>query len=292
LAIKNFEGGNKIIKAGKHVLDLSRRTHLMGILNVTPDSFSDGGKYLDSQRAVAHAMRMAEEGADIIDVGGESSRPGSLPVSTEEELRRVLPVVEGLAGKIDLPISIDTYKSEVAERALQAGAVMINDISACRMDQRMVEVAAKYQCPVVLMHMKGTPRDMQLNPYYDSVVEEIYQFFLERVEYLGHMGILRENMIIDPGIGFGKTVEHNLTILRNLSSFRSLGLPILIGTSRKFFIGAVLSAGVEERLEGTAATVALAISQGADIVRVHDVREMKKVAVITDAIVRGYDEKR
>ncbi len=291
MAIKNFEGGNKIIKAGKHVLDLSRRTHLMGILNVTPDSFSDGGKYLDSQRALAHAMRMAEEGADIIDVGGESSRPGSLPVSAEEELRRVIPVVEGLAGKIDLPISIDTYKSEVAEKALHAGAVMINDISACRMDKRMVEVVGEYQCPVVLMHMKGTPRDMQLNPYYDSVIEEIYQFFLERVEYLGHMGIPRENIIIDPGIGFGKTVEHNLTILRNLSSFRSLGLPILIGTSRKSFIGAILSAGVEERLEGTAATVALAINQGADIVRVHDVREMKKVAVMTDAIVRGYEGK-
>ncbi|HHY32877.1 MAG TPA: dihydropteroate synthase [Firmicutes bacterium] len=270
-----------------HVLELGRKTYIMGIVNVTPDSFSDGGQHATVDEAVCHAKRLVDEGADIIDIGGESTRPGADPVPLEEEIRRVIPVVERLAGELAVPISVDTYKAEVAEAAVAAGAHMINDISALRLDERLGEVIARAGVPVVLMHMKGVPRNMQENPRYDSVIGEILGFLRDAVARAQSCGIRRENIVIDPGIGFGKTAAHNLEILRRLGEFRSLGLPLLVGTSRKSFIGKVLNLPVDQRAEGTAATVALAVASGADIVRVHDVRYMARVARMADAIVRG-----
>ncbi len=265
-------------------LDLSSRTHIMGILNVTPDSFSDGGKFLDKDQAIAHALKMVADGADIIDVGAESTRPGAEPVGLEEEMSRVIPVIETLRKKSDVPISIDTYKSQVAEAALNAGADIINDISGMRFDAKMKKIAAKYQAPVVLMHIKGEPRNMQKNPLYKDLITEIYQYLSESIELAESAGLPREKIIIDPGIGFGKRLGDNYEILRRLAEFRSLGCPILVGTSRKSFIGNVLNLPPEQRLEGTAAAVALSIANGADIIRVHDVKEMKRVCVIGDLI--------
>ncbi|MBD3182868.1 dihydropteroate synthase [Candidatus Poribacteria bacterium] len=267
-------------------LDEINRTLVMGILNVTPDSFSDGGKFNSVARAVEHARKMVEDGADIIDLGGESSRPGSLPVPEEVEIERVLPVIEKLVKFIDVPISIDTYKSPVARQALEAGATIINDISALRYDPDMASVAVDAGVPVILMHMKGTPRDMQRNPHYKSLIPEIISFFSERINFALKEGISHEQIIIDPGIGFGKTIDHNLEIIRRLRDFKVLDKPILMGTSRKSFIGKILDLQVEDRLEGTAATVVVSICNGADIVRVHDVKEIVKVARMTDAIVR------
>lgn len=259
----------------------------MGILNVTPDSFSDGGLFANPEAAVEHAEWMAAEGADIIDIGGESSRPGADPVSAEAEMDRVLPVIEKLAKTTKIPISIDTYKATVARKALELGACMVNDISALRSDADMASVVAEAGAPVVLMHMKGTPKNMQVDPHYDCVIAEIISFLKTRIQAAVDAGISPEKIIIDPGIGFGKTVEHNLEIIRRLRDFRTLGKPILIGTSRKSFIGKVLGLPADDRIEGTAATVAMAIANGADIVRVHDVKEMAKVVRMTDAIVRG-----
>ncbi len=271
----------------KRILDLSSRTHLMGILNVTPDSFSDGGKFLKFDDAVRHGVRIAEEGADMIDVGGESSRPGSDPVTIEEELSRVIPVIEKLSKQIDIPISIDTYKSEIARKALDAGAEMINDISALRFDPRMKKIAAECQVPIVLMHIKGTPRNMQENPYYDDVIEEITKYSRESIQLGINAGMKKENIVIDPGIGFGKRLQDNLNILKNLKKFFILDCPILIGTSRKSFIGKILDLPVEERLEGSLAALAVSIMNGANIVRVHDVKESKRVAGLIDAILKG-----
>jgi dihydropteroate synthase len=254
----------------------------MGVLNVTPDSFSDGGLHVDPDRAVAHALTMIEEGADFIDIGGESTRPGSDPVPAEEELRRVLPVIRELAKRTDAPLSIDTYKSEVAEAALDAGAVIVNDISAMTMDARMAEVVARRRASVVLMHMRGTPKTMQANPHYDDVVAEVKLFLRQQVEHAQRVGI--EQIIIDPGIGFGKTLEHNLTLMRELHAFNELGFPVLVGPSRKSFIGTILNLPVEKRLEGTAAAVAACVLRGAHIVRVHDVQAMKRVARVADAL--------
>ena len=286
-ALKNydFNGIRRMDCAGK-TLTFGERTLIMGVLNVTPDSFSDGGRYMTLEAAVARAEEMAEEGADIIDVGGESTRPGADPVDEEEEKRRVLPVIEEIAKRIDLPISIDTYKPSVAREAINCGASIINDITALS-DPEMISLAAETKVGVVLMHMKGTPKTMQLSPEYDSLISEIYSFLKERIERAVEGGVSPERIIIDPGIGFGKTVEHNLEIIRRLREFKSLGKPILIGTSRKSFIGHVLNLPVEERVEGTAATVAISIANGADIVRVHDVKQMKRVAAMTDAICRG-----
>jgi len=269
-------------------LDLGRRTLIMGILNVTPDSFSDGGLFPEVDTAVGYAERMATEGADIIDIGGESSRPGAGPVPAEVEMDRVLPVIEKLAETIEVPISIDTCKSSVARHALDVGACIVNDISALRSDPDMASVVAEARVPVVLMHMKGTPKDMQLDPRYDSLISEIISFLRARIQAAVDTGISPNQIIIDPGIGFGKTVPHNLEIIRRLREFKSLGKPILIGTSRKSFIGKVLGLPVDDRLEGTAATVAIAIANGADIVRVHNVKEMARVVRMTDAIVRSY----
>ncbi|MFQ6032835.1 MAG: dihydropteroate synthase [Candidatus Zixiibacteriota bacterium] len=269
----------------KRILDLSSRAHLMGILNVTPDSFSDGGKFLRTEDAVRRGIKMAEEGADIIDVGGESTRPGSDPVTIEEELSRVIPVIEALSQKIDIPISIDTYKSEVAKKALDAGAEMINDISALRFDPQMKKIADEYQVPIVLMHIKGTPKNMQENPYYDDVITEITEYLKQSIEIAQKAGIGREKIIIDPGIGFGKRLEDNLNILKNLKKFSILDCPILVGPSKKSFIGKILDLPVEERLEGSLAALAVSIMNGANIIRVHDVKESKRVATLVDAIL-------
>lgn len=262
--------------------DLSAKTHVMGILNVTPDSFSDGGEYLDPESAVARGMAMVAEGVDFIDVGGESSRPGSEPVTVEEELRRVIPVVERLAAEVDVPISIDTWKSEVARHALGAGASMVNDISAMTMDPDMTAVVAESADGVVLMHMKGTPRSMQEHPEYDDVVMEVRSFLAERARAAEKAGI--GQIMIDPGIGFGKTVDHNVTLMARLRDLCDLGFPVLVGPSRKSFIGSILGLPPDQRFEGTAAAVAACILNGASLVRVHDVRAMVRVARITDAI--------
>ena len=279
-AIKNYHS--------KPVIPFSMvdRTLIMGILNVTPDSFSDGGVYQDTESAVRHGIQMAQDDADVIDIGGESSRPGSEPVSVEEELSRVVPVIESLAKQVEIPISIDTFKPEVARVALDAGASIINDIAGLA-DEHMRSLAAERKAPTVIMHMKGTPRNMQENPEYGDVVSEIMAFFRERIALAVEAGLPEEYLIIDPGIGFGKTLEHNLEIIRNLADFKSLGRPILIGTSRKAFIGKILGGlPPTERLQGTAATVAISIMNGANIVRVHDVKEMSQVAKMADALTR------
>jgi len=267
--------------------DFSRKTYVMGILNVTPDSFSDGGLFLNGSSAVERALRMEAEGADIIDIGGESTRPGSEPVSLDEELQRTIPVIEALSGRLSIPISIDTYKSEVARRAIEAGAAMVNDISGLRFDPEMAPVLSQYDIALVLMHIKGTPRNMQENPVYSDLFSEITDYLREGIETATESGIAEERIVIDPGIGFGKTLEHNLRIINNLDRLSPLGRPVLVGASRKSFIGKVLNnAPVSERLEGTAAAVAVSVMKGAGIVRVHDVKEMVRVVRVADAIRR------
>lgn len=267
-------------------LDFSGRTLIMGILNVTPDSFSDGGIYFDISMAVGRALEMASGGADIVDIGGLSTRPGSEPVSLEEELRRTVPVVEAVSKKTGIPISIDTYRAEVARQALEAGASLVNDISGLRFDPKMAGVVSKYGVPVVVMHMKGAPKDMQSNPSYEALIPEIMDGLREGIRRAEVAGI--DKIIIDPGLGFGKTFDHNLEIIKNLQDFTVLERPLLVGPSRKAFIGGILGdAPPAERVEGTAAAVAAAILNGADIVRVHDVKEMAKVAKVADAIKRG-----
>lgn len=257
----------------------------MGVLNVTPDSFSDGGQFFTVDYALARANQLVEEGADIVDIGGESTRPGSDSVKADEELNRVLPVIEQLARELSVPISIDTYKSSVAKACLEQGAGMINDISGLRYENgKMLEVAATHQVPVCIVHMKGLPKTMQQEPQYDDLVSEIKDFFSERIEAANSAGIKDENIILDPGIGFGKTMEHNLTVLQRLDEFTHLGFPLLIGTSRKSFIGKINDLPVEQRLEGTIASNVLAVLNGAKIVRVHDVREHKCALDIIDSI--------
>ena len=276
------------------IQDIDKRTIIMGILNVTPDSFSDGGKFFSVDDAVKQAVRMEEEGADIIDIGGESTRPGSNAISLDEEMNRVIPVVEELVNKIKIPISVDTYKSEIAKKSLDLGASMINDISALRSDKKLANVVAGYDVPICLMHMKGEPRNMQVNPVYDDVVKEIHDFLKERAEYAISCNIKKENIIIDPGIGFGKRtgkgIEDNCEILDRLFEFKDLGFPILVGASRKKFIGNICGGEeplpVTERLEGSLAAACIAIVNGADIVRVHDVKETKLCIDIVDGIVR------
>jgi len=274
-----------IIDQFKNWLSLSKKSPLlMGILNVTPDSFSDGGKFDRVDTAIEQAVKMVAEGAEIIDIGGESSRPGAEPVSLTEELDRVIPVIENLRENSDIIISIDTYKSNVAEKALNAGANIINDISGMQFDSKMVEVASKYDVPIIIMHMLGNPQNMQKDPLYKDVTTEIISFFEGRIKYCVDNGIDRNNIIVDPGIGFGKTVEHNFTIIRDLKKFESLNCPILVGPSRKSFIGTTLNLPVDQRVEGTAAAVTASIINGANIIRVHDVEEMNRVIKITEKI--------
>jgi len=263
---------------------------IMGILNVTPDSFYDGGKYYDIDRAVAHAEFMISEGAQIIDVGGESSRPGALPIAKEEEITRVVPVIKKIAKRTNTIISVDTYKAEVAERAIEAGAEIVNDISALRLDKNMVDVVRKYKVGVILMHMRGTPRTMQKNIYYKDVISDIRNFLQKRAEHAIESGVNRNSIMVDPGIGFGKTVEHNLQVLSHLDEFKSLNFPLVLGTSRKSFIGKILGSEKnplppEERLVGSIATYAYAVLNGVDVLRVHDVKETREMIKVLSAII-------
>jgi dihydropteroate synthase len=277
---------DSVLSWPKGRLDFSGGCLVMGILNVTPDSFSDGGRFLDADRAVAHGLEMAAQGAALIDVGGESTRPGSQPVPPAEQIRRVVPIIGALAERIDIPISIDTHLVEVARAALRAGASILNDVTALS-DGQMAELAARQQVPVVLMHMQGTPAAMQAQPHYEDVVTEVCDFLLARGARAIRAGIPRERIFIDPGIGFGKTLEHNLLLLRNLDKLATTGYRVLVGPSRKAFIGKLT--GQEkptDRVFGTAATVALSIAAGASIVRVHDVGEMFDVVRVANAITR------
>ena len=276
-----------LLEIGQRVLDLSSRTHLMGVLNVTPDSFSDGGKFFKLEEAIKQGLKLAEEGADMIDIGGESTRPGSEPVTIEEELRRVIPVIEELAKRIDLPISIDTYKSGVAKEALDSGASMVNDISGSRFDPEMKKIIAEYDVPVVLMHIQGTPKNMQESPKYENLLEDIKSYLNQSISIAEEAGIGEDKIIIDPGIGFGKTLDDSLKILKNLREFKSLGRPVMVGVSRKSFIGKILDLPTDERLEGSLASMAVAIMNGANILRVHDVKESKMVAKLVDAILKS-----
>jgi len=271
-------------KAQAHTLPVQERVLIMGVLNVTPDSFSDGGCYQNLDAAVAHAVAMEAEGADLLDIGGESSRPGARPVSLEEELARVLPVVTALTRRVRVPISVDTTKAEVAKRCLDAGAAIINDISALQGDPEMAQTVARAQAGLILMHMQGTPLTMQAHPEYSAVVEEVCDFLHARVEAAVAAGIDRERIAVDPGLGFGKTCDHSLTLLSSLAAFQALGRPIVIGPSRKSFVGSVLERPVGEREWGTAAAVAVGVHQGAHVVRVHSVEHMKDVARMAKAI--------
>lgn len=269
----------KPFRVGDRLYQRTTRPFIMGVLNTTPDSFSDGGRFYEPERALDQAYRMVEDGADFIDIGGESSRPGAQPISLEEELRRVLPVIEKLAASINIPISIDTTKSEVASRALAAGARIVNDISALRMDPEMARTVTEVEATLVLMHMKGEPRTMQENPHYEDVISEVHGFLSASIIAAQKAGIRKDRILIDPGIGFGKRLEDNLKILGRLGEFSNLG-PILIGPSRKSFIGMLLGVSVAERTFGTAAAVAVAALNGADVIRVHDVREMLHVVTV------------
>jgi dihydropteroate synthase len=261
------------------------RILIMGILNVTPDSFSDGGRYLDPQAAAEHAAAMQEEGADLLDIGAESSRPGSDPIPEEEELRRLMPVLQAVCGRIRIPVSVDTTKAAVARRALDAGAALVNDISALRRDPfLMSRVVAESGAGVVLMHMQGVPKTMQQRGDYRDVVGEVHQFLAERMQVAMDAGIRPEQILLDPGIGFGKNCDHNLALVRHLDAFADLGRPILVGLSRKAFIGEILGRPVGERLMGTAAAAAIAVLRGARVLRVHDVRAIRDVVAMVQAI--------
>ena len=276
-----------LLEIGQRVLDLSSRTHLMGVLNVTPDSFSDGGRFFKLEEAIKQGLKLAEEDADMIDIGGESTRPGSEPVTIEEELRRVIPVIEELTKMIQAPISIDTYKSRVAKEALDSGASMVNDISGSRFDPEMKKIIAEYDVPVVLMHIQGTPKNMQESPKYENLLEDIKSYLNQSISIAEEAGIGEDKIIIDPGIGFGKTLDDSLKILKNLREFKSLGRPVMVGVSRKSFIGKILDLPTDERLEGSLASMAVAIMNGANILRVHDVKESKRVAKLVDAILKS-----
>jgi len=284
--IRSFNLDRFPCRIDSEVLDLGERTYIMGIVNVTPDSFSDGGAYLDPDVALGRAMQLVEEGADFIDVGGESTRPGSEPIAEEEERRRILPVVERLAREPGLKISVDTYKASVARAALDAGAHMINDISGLKFDPEMASLIAERDVPVVLMHILGTPKDMQQDPCYDDVVGEVLESLEESVEIGRVAGIRDEQMWIDPGFGFGKRLQDNLDLLKHLAEFKVLGRPILLGTSRKSMIGAILDLPVGERVEGSLATAVMGILNGANVVRVHDVRETARAVRMADAVMR------
>lgn len=265
-------------------IDVGRRCHVMGILNVTPDSFSDGGSFLDVDAAVEHGLAMAADGADIIDIGGESTRPGAEPVPAEAEIARVVPVILRLADQVDIPISIDTMKASVAEAAIEAGAAIINDVSAMGADPGMSEVAARTGAGVVLMHMRGEPRTMQKDPRYTDVVSEVSSFLTAAADRAVAAGVDPQAIMVDPGIGFGKMVEHNLALLGSVGTLASGRYPVLVGPSRKSFIGAVLDVEVDERLEGTAAAVAWCVAKGVAVVRVHDVKQMVRVVKMIEAI--------
>ncbi len=280
------------ISWGDHLLELGSRTCIMGVVNVTPDSFSDGGKFFDAEAAVARGEQLAADGAHILDIGGESTRPFSDPVPAEEEIRRVIPVIEKLARRISIPISIDTMKAAVARRAIESGASIINDVSALRFDSEMTNVAVDYKVPVILMHMLGDPKSMQTSPAYDDLIAEIRGFLEDAMREAENKGMLRSKIIIDPGIGFGKTVTHNLLLIKQIQAFRKLDVPILIGSSRKSFIRKILKDPHADDIPadlpivetGTQATLAAAILNGAHIVRVHDVANTVATVKVIDAL--------
>jgi dihydropteroate synthase len=273
-------------QAKGRLIEFPGRPLMMGVVNVTPDSFSDGGRYLDAAAAVAHAIRLVEEGADLLDIGAESTRPGADAVDEAEERRRAIPVVAAVAKAVTVPISIDTSKASVAQAALDAGAVLVNDVTALRGDPDMSELIARTGAGIVLMHMSGTPRTMQQAPYYEDVVGEISAFFEERIRFATAQGIVQRQIVLDPGIGFGKLLVHNLTLLAQLDRLASWGCPLLVGVSRKAFLGQLVDRPVHERQWATAAAVAMAVERGAGILRVHDVRAMKEVMQVTMAITR------
>jgi dihydropteroate synthase len=262
----------------------------MGIVNVTPDSFSDGGSFFRPSDAIAQALKLVADGADIIDIGGESTRPFAAPVSTSQELERVIPLIQAIRHQSDIPISIDTYKAEVAEAALAAGADLINDISALRFDPEMVHLAARANVPVVLMHMQGQPRDMQIAPHYDNLVAEVKTFLAQRRDFALSQGIASTNLLLDVGIGFGKTLSHNLELIRRLGEFHDLGCPLLLGVSRKGFIGKILNLPVTARDIGSLGAIAFGLTRGAQIIRTHDVLLAKQLTTIIEAILRGHTD--
>ncbi len=266
------------------LLSKKKQSLIMGILNITPDSFSDGGDFFEKNIAIDRALEMVEQGADIIDIGGESTRPFSDSVSLKEEISRVIPVIEGICKESDVCISIDTTKSKVASEALEAGASVINDISAMEIDSLMVDVALKFNCPIVLMHMKGIPKNMQDNPQYQSLISDIKEYLLARIDFVVSKGIDRNKIIIDPGIGFGKTVENNFEIINNLDQFVKMNFPVLLGASRKSFIGVSLNLAENDRLEGSIAANIIGLQKGAKIFRVHDVVETNRAMVIANKI--------
>ena len=274
--MKNKEFPNYFRACGQRI-DLHSRVLIMGILNVTPDSFSDGGRYLDPSEAVDRALSMIEEGADIIDIGGESTRPGALLVDEQEEMRRLRPVLQTLGSRCTVPISIDTRKASVAKMALDLGATIVNDVSALRHDPQMTKVVAESSAGLVLMHMRGTPETMQDSPVYENVVDEVKEFFARRLEVAAEEGISMDSIVLDPGIGFGKTVAHNLILISQCGQLQELGRPILIGVSNKSFIGKIIDKPMKARVMGNTSAVAIAIFQGAKIIRVHDVRAMNDV---------------
>lgn len=280
--IKNYQKDNFTLSIGRYKINLGLRTRIMGILNLTPDSFSGDGIFRDAEGALAYAEQLVKDGADIIDIGAESSRPDAKPVTLKEELNRVIPVIKILAKKIKVPLSIDTYKPQAAQQALDCGAVMVNDISGLR-NPKMAKVAAKYKAGVVIMHMQGRPRTMQKNLRYDSLMDEIIEYLSLAIKRAQDAGINREKIIVDPGIGFGKTLEHNLEILKCLGELKIFGRPILVGPSRKSFIGKILNAGPQERIFGTVSACVMAVQNGAKIVRVHDVRAVKEAIKVLDA---------
>lgn len=275
-----------LIKTPHHTLDLNARVHVMGILNVTPDSFSDGGKLNSEQDVLNQAETMVKDGADILDIGGESTRPFAEAIAVDEEINRVIPAITAIRKHFTTPISIDTTKAEVARQALEAGADIINDISAFHHDSEIINVALKSDAPVIIMHMQGTPRTMQVNPSYDDVIGEIRTYLTERIEWAERKGLSRKKIIVDPGIGFGKTIGHNLTILKNLSEFSSLGCPVLVGHSRKAFIGALLDIkDPSSRDDATSVLSALCVQSGVSILRVHDVGKTVQAVKLTEAMM-------
>lgn len=277
---------NEKIVCGKHILDYGKKTLIMGILNITPDSFSDGGSYVELDRAIAHAKEMVKNGADIIDIGGESTRPGFEAVSVEEELKRVIPVIKRLSEEVDVPISIDTYKAEVAKQSIEAGATIINDIWGAKADPNMASVAATYNVPIILMHNRN-------NLNYKDLIPDMIEDLMESVKIVKDAGVKDENIILDPGIGFAKTMDDNLQVMNHLDAFVALGYPVLLGTSRKRFIGHVLDLPANDRMEGTGATVCLGIERGCQIVRIHDVLEISRMAKMMDAMLGkgGYQDR-
>lgn len=285
--VQNYQKTNLEFKCRNFRLNLRRKTYIMGVLNITPDSFSDGGQFFDKEEAFERALQLEKEGADIIDIGGQSTRPRAGEISSEEEIKRILPVIKRLRRRIKIPISIDTYKFKVAKVALEEGASILNDIYGLRRDARLAKLVAKFKAGVVLMHIKGTPRSMQRNPYYKDLMGDIIDSLSQSIDIALGAGINEKSIVVDPGLGFGKTVEHNLSIIKNLSELKSLGFPILIGPSRKSFIGKILRLPLDRRLYGTIASVCASILAGAAMVRVHDVAYVKQAVKITDEILRS-----